>query len=480
VVATEESLRFRTTVILVLLAAAIGAYAYLVERPARQREAAKQTLLTLDSDDVEGVTLAYPDRQIRLAKNEDGRWQIRAPLQMQADQSAVTNLVNAITGAEMARTIEKPSRDLSLYGLDEPTVTIRLHLKDGTDSPTLIVGKETPIGFKAYVQKEGDPNVYLTTGAFHSGVRREVRDLRDKTIMAFTDDEVESITLKREAARTVVLRRDPQGIWSITDPRDYAADTGEVRSFLSSLRGLRAQDFLDDPADDLARYGLDAPRLLVTLSSGDQSASKSLLLGSEAPGTPKRIYAKRGDGDTIYLLGDWVIQTLDYDLDKFRDRTVLPFDPERATQIRITRKQGESLTLERLPGGPWTLAGTEAAPKESAIKRFVDDLRQTKPTEIVSEDVTDFPRYGLHDPDLRISVVAEDGNPIGTLLAARHREAEDAAEEFYFAREDMPTIFKGHRYMFTNLDKAPRDLLEAPTTPSAEGDRNGSPSATDG
>ena len=459
-VATEESLRLRTTLILLIVAGAIAAYAYFVERPARQRESEEQTLLTFDRDAVVELTLTYPGREIRLTKGPDAHWRITAPIEVDADQSAVNNLVGAIAGAELTRTISEPSEDVSSYGLDKPVVTIRLRLGDGTATPALMVGKQTPIGFKAYVQKEGDKNVYLTTGSFHSGVKREVKDLRDKTVMEFADDEVGTITLAREAKGAVVLHKN-DGIWRITDPAEHAADAGEVRTFLSSLRGLRAQDFIDDPQDDLAMYGLAAPRLRVTLSIGKEGTPKSVLLGTEAPGTPKRIYAKRGERDTIYLLGDSVFKNLDKDATDFRDRTVLAFERDAPVEITITGKARDPVRLERVPGGPWALKGIDETPKQPEIDRFVDDLRQTKPAVIVSEDVTDFPRYGLDDPDLSISVLAENGHNIGTLLATRHREGEDAEDEFYFAREGMPTIFKGSRYMLTNLDKKPSDFLEA-------------------
>ena len=474
-VATEEPLRFRTALIFLILAIGLGAYAYFVERPARERESGKGTLLTLDSEAVEEIALAYPGNEIRLTKGPDTHWRIAAPIEADADQFVVKNLVDAISKAELTRTIEEPSQDAALYGLDVPTVTIRLRLADGTKPPALLVGKQTPIGFKAYVQKEGDPNVYLTTGSFHSGVKKEVKDLRNKTVVDFVDNEVETITLARKGAGPLVLRKTGDA-WRITDPSEHAADDAEVRSFFSSLRGLRAQDFIDAQSDALGKYGLDDPRLRVTLSIGKDGAQKSVLLGSEAPGPQKHIYAKRAESATIYLVGDWVFKSLDKDANAFRDRTVLGFERDEATQITVTPKDGDPFTLERAQSGLWAVKGSDKKPDEKAINRFVEDLAQTKPAEIVSEDAADFFRYGLHDPDLRISVVGKNGEAIGTLLATRHAEGGADEDTSYFAREGAPTILAGRGYMFTRLDKRPSDLLEAAeTSPPAEGDPNGSP-----
>lgn len=478
-VAAEEPLRTRSTLLLLLLAVGLGAYAYFVERPAQQRESQKATLLDIERDAVEDVNLTYSDREIHLEKSPDGHWHIVAPLEADADQQAVKNLVDAIVNAEVTKTIDDPGDDLSPYGFDNPTVTITLKLQDGTKVPALIVGDQTPIGFKAYARKEGDPKLYLTTGAFHSGVKKELKDVRDKTILSFTDDEVQAIALTRNGSPAVRLERN-DGQWSIAEPAPYKADPAEVRSFLSALRGIRAQDFVDAP-EPLRTYGLDSPRLAVTLSVGKDQIEKSVQFGGEVPGASKQLYAKQGARETIYLLGDWALNSLDKDVAKFRDRTVLSFADDAAASITITRRDRDPFTLERPANGSWTVKGTTGTPKEDAITRFVADLQQTKPHDIVSDHVTDLARYGLDDPDIHIAVVGTDGQQIGALLATRQTAGEDddgggGGEKYYFAREGSSTVFEGRAYLLTRLEKKASDFVE---TSDAEVDASAATGADD-
>jgi hypothetical protein len=478
VVAEEESVRLRTTLVLLLIAAGLGAYAYFVELPARQEAAEPQHLLDFDRDAVTTLTLAYPDHEIRLTRDGGAPWRIAAPLDVAADQTAVTHLLNAIADAELTRTIEDAGGNDAEYGFDSPTVTITIGLAEGAPPPPLLVGKQTPIGFKAYARKEGDSNVYLTTGSFHSGVKKEAKDLRDKTVIDFTDDRVETITLVKPDTEPLELRR-TDGTWNITAPGTWMADAGEVGGLLSALRGLRAQEFIDDADSDDA-YGLDAPRLIVTVSLEGTEDEHSVHIGGDAPGTPEGIYARAGDARTIYKVPSWSLGNLDKDISKLRDRTVLPFDADAVGAVTIASRGTPVVTLRRAEDSTWSVDGSEAAPDEAALSRFASDLRQTKPAAIVSDDAAEFPRYGLDDPDVRITVLARDETPLGTVLAAAQPGATPGAETtYYFAREGAPTVYSGPAYLYTRLYKSLSDFVAAPPSDDAADDAPNDPAPAD-
>lgn len=477
-VATEESLRLRSTLVLLILAAGLGAYAYFVERPAREEAAQKKRLLDFDRNAVKEITLTYPDHEIRLVKGANDQWQIAAPLAVAADQTAVTNLLNAIADAELTRTIEDPGEDAAQYGFDTPTVTIRVTVAEGPSPPLLTVGKQTPIGFKAYARKENDPKVYLTTGAFHSGVKKETKDLRDKTVIGFSEADVRTISLVKPDVPAIQLSR-TDGAWTITEPGQWPADAGEVGGLLSALQALRAQDFIDQPEEGTT-YGLDAPRLRVTLSLKDAEAPKGVLLGGDAPGTPKTIYARAADNGTIYKLPSWTLANLDKDVAKLRDRQVLAFDADAARQVTVTPRGGPAVTLRRADDGTWSVEGSTGTPKESAITRFVSDLRQTKPADIVSDNAADFPTYGLDDPDLRITVTGREESPIGTLLATTQGGTDDGGDRYYFAREGSPTIYSGAQYLFTRIDKGRSDFVDEPKAGAEKGAEQNAEQADEG
>jgi len=119
-------------------------------------------------------------------------------------------------------------------------VSVTLTAKDKT-LPAVLVGKTSPIGAAAYAKLADAAKVVLTTGAFRTGMDKQVKDLRDKTILTFGDPELRTVEVRGQGKDIVLVQQD--GAWRLEQPLAMAADAATVRSFLSSLRSLRATDF---------------------------------------------------------------------------------------------------------------------------------------------------------------------------------------------------------------------------------------------
>jgi hypothetical protein len=358
VVAAQVAVSFLRILVLAVLVAALGAYIYLREIPQAEREAKKEKLVAVDKDAVTGVTLTYPDREIELRKDDKG-WRVAKPVDAPADETVVNSLVGTVVDAEVQKTLDEMPKDLASFGLEQPTVTVRLALKDGSQSPAVAVGKNTAIGGKTYVRKGDEPKLYLTTSSIGFGLNKQVKDLRDKQVMTFKDEEVSRVDIKPADGPPVSLVRKDKDAWTV-EPGDQPADPTEVRSYLSSLRATRAVDFPDDAPADLAKYGLASPRLAVTVTSGQDGApAQALLIGGEKmEGTQKQVYAKRGDQPAVYALGEWSYKNLGKSAGQFRDKTVLGFDPARVGKAVVERKDGAGATLVRGESG-WQVEAAE-------------------------------------------------------------------------------------------------------------------------
>jgi hypothetical protein len=460
----------RRILVLLVLVAALGAYLWVWELPQAEREGSKERLVAVDKDAVTGLTLVYPDREIEL-RRDDTAWRLVRPVEAPADEAAVKALLTTVVDAEIQRTLEELPQDLADFGLDTPSATVRLSLHDGSQPPPIVVGKNTKIGGRTYVRRGEEPKVHLTASTLQFGVNKQVKDLRDKQLLAFEDDAVTRLEIHPAASEPTTLLRGgdaPGGAWTI-EPGGHPADPSEVRSYLSSLRATRAVDFPDDAPTDLARYGLDAPRLTVTVATGkDGEQAQTLVLGAEATeGTEKRVYAKRADRSTVYALGDWSFRTLNKERRQFRDKAVLAFEDAAAGRIVLEREDGEGTTLTRGEDGSWRVADLDAGKtmKADAASRFVEDLRELRGSDIAAEPAGDLAAFGLDTPDIRIAVNDREGAPIGTLLAARH------AGKHYAMRAGAETVFEVRDYMYTRLDKRERDFVTDPTAPGASAPR---------
>jgi len=466
--------RPRNTLLLLVVLAALGAYLYWVELPHQKSQAEQKRLVVLDKDGVTGITLAYPDRTIALEKTPDGPWRLKQPIEADADETTVKNLVNAIADAQVTRSLDEVGDKLASYGLQPPEATVTLTMKDGSTLPALKIGKNTQVGFSGYVQKGDDPKVYITNGALQSGMKKQVKDLRDKTVIAFDDPNVHKIELKGPNGNIVVERDADAEHWTMTSPSRHPADPSEMRALLASVRGIRADDFVsDDAGADLGPYGLRDPRLSVTVWLGKDQAQKTLLIGGTHEEQQKKtLYAKRAERPTVYTIPEYALKNVDKDVGTLRDKTVLALDKEKAAKIALTRKDGAGFTLVKRDG-TWHLEtpgeGTERGP---SISRFVDDLAGLKGSEIVAEQNPDLAKYGLDAPDLSLTIEDAGGAALGTMLASRgtaDKAASDTDAKAYATATGSGIVYGMKPFVYDRVAKKASDFREPPATPVPSG-----------
>jgi hypothetical protein len=362
--------------------------------------------------------------------------------------------------------------DLAPFGLDKPTVTVRVTVKNGAQPPAIAVGKNTAIGGKTYVKKGDDPKLYLTASSIGYGLNKQVKDVRDKQVLAFKDDEVTKVEIRPQGGEAVTLVKQatkdgPDAAWTVA-PGDHPADPTEVRSYLSSLRSTRATDFPDDHPTDLAKYGLTDPRLAVTVTTGKDATAtaETLLVGGETTeGSQKLVYAKRDDQPTVYALGDWSFRTLGKTAGQFRDKTVLGFDPARVGRVVLERKDGGPITMARADGA-WKVESADGKKtKESVVQAYLQDVRELRGSDVAAEPAKNLGAFGLDAPDIKVALTDKDGQPIGTILAAKHDG------KYYVMRAGADTVFEARDYMYARLDKHEKDFVEEPggATPTTLG-----------
>jgi len=467
----------RRILLFLVLAAGLVTYLVVYELPQAEREGTKDKLLSIDKDAITGITLVYPDREIELAKGDKG-WRLVRPVEAPADDGVVKGMLGMVVDAEVQRTLDEAPQDLSGFGLDKPNVVVRLTAKDASPPP-IAVGKNTTIGGKTYVRKGDEPKIYLTTTVIQTGLNKQVKDLRDKQILAFQDADVTRVAIARPAGESTTLVRSAEGdVWTVADGQP--ADSTEVRSYLASLRAARAVDFPDDAPQDLKQYGLDKPRLTVTVSGKEGTDPQTLAIGAEhTEGSAKHVYAQRQGVPTVLALGDWSYRSLDKGTNQFRDKTVLKIEPTSVGRVDLTRREGGSVVLVRQPEGGWRFeSGAQGKTNEGPVTRLLEDIEELRGSEIAAESGTDLGRFGLATPDVRIALADAQGKEIGAVVAAKHDG------KHYVARAGKGPVFEVRDYMFARLDKKPQDFVEPTTTttaaPAAAGSDNGTPPDDEG
>ena len=461
-------MRPRNTLLLLLVLGALGAYVYWIELPHERHEAEQKQLLTFDKDKVASITLEYPDHAIALARDADKHWRITKPIDVTADDAAANNIVTAVADTKVTRTLDDVGDKLASYGLEPPEAVVKLGLEGGAELPAVKVGKTTQVGFSAYVQKDDEKSVRIAGGALQTGLKKELKDLRDKNVIAFDEAQVKKVSLAKPEGAITVERQGDGDTWRITTPGPYPADPSEVRVLLSSIRGIRTEDFASDAPDaDLKPYGLDQPRLTISVVAGKEEAQQTLLVGAtHEEGQKKTVYVKRAERPTVYAVPEYALKNADKDVATLRDKTVLAFDKDKAAKLAVTRKDGAGFTLVKRDGA-WHLdsppgEGTERGP---AMTRYLEDVAALKGGTIVDEHATDLAKYGLAAPGLTIAISDDSGASLGTIIGTRSTAPEDA----HVSAAGSGIVYGVKPYVYDRIDKKVTDFRTPPATPVPSG-----------
>jgi hypothetical protein len=466
-------MRLRNTIIVLILFAIVGGYAFIAGRYSSPE--AQRKLLAVKQDDIAKIELHYSDRDIVLERDKGKPWRLVKPIGAEADQTQANNLARAIADCAVVRTVDDKPADLVPFGLKPPTTTVTVTTFDKKTLPAIEVGKSTPIGFNAYVRLADSPAVLLAEAVFSAGMNKTVNDLRVRDLMAFKLDDVRKLIIARDNGQTVEIDRDGDH-WKIVKPAPYAADDTAVRMALSTLVNAKASDFIADAPGDVTQYGLEKPHLTATvvLKNGEQ---QSMLFGFKQSEQGKSgIYVRRGERAPVYAVAGYVMSSLDKSVLDFRNRTIVKVDPEAVGTVKVKNSVGE-FTLKRA-GTDWNvIAGGKTTEADiPAVERLLNQLRDLKGQSIVADPMPSAQPFGLDNPAAEITLVGKDGKELGAVKLAKISvqpttppipgEPAGPRTEYYASSSANKAVFSLSDFSFAQINK-PASRYMARTPPAA-------------
>ncbi len=468
-------MRIRNTVIALVLLAIVGGYAFVVGYYSKPEPARK--LLNVKPGDIARIELKYADRDIVIERPKGQKWQITAPIGVDADQTVADNLARAIADADVSSTVEEKPADLAPFGLQKPATVVIVTTYPNHTLPAIDVGKTTPVGFNAYVKLGDNPAVLLTSSAFPSGMNKTVDQLRNRELMTFSVDDVSRFTLAREGKPEIEVVRSG-GKWRITKPASYAADPTQVRELLTTLASAKVADFIDNAPPSVTQYGLEKPHLSVTVYTKG-GGQESLLFGFKQQQEGKDgIYVRRGERAPVYTVHEYVMSNVDRGVLQLRDKTVMGFEPAQVESVRAA-VDGEDFSIARAPGGKWNLIqnGKTTPADVPAVERFLDEIRGLRGRSILTDPMKEPQMFGLDKPQIELTVIGKDGKQIGVMklskikvkpVAAQIAEGTAPSQIEYYAYSTAGTaLYTLDAFNYSQLDKpASMFAARAPAKPA--------------
>ena len=370
----------RSTLVLLVVALALGAYIYFVEseRPPAGTPDALETVFDVESDDIDSLSVTASNGDRTVIEKDGDRWRIVEPFAVNVDVTQVVSLTSNLANLEVQRVVAGPedAPDPEAFGLTAPAIEVGFGTADGADA-RLLIGERSPAGNDLYATVAGSNRVFLISGFLDTTFDQTTFDLRDKSILDITRNEVDSLELAGPGLEIRLRKADAE--WSLVSPIEARADLGVTDGLVGRLSTGQMAAIEAESVDDdaLGPYGLDDPRLTVTVGLGSSAAT--LLLGDTAPdGTA---YARDEARELVFTVDASLASELEQGVDEYRRKDLFAFRPFNATALEIEHE-----------GERWTFAREEAAGEEET-----DTWRRTAP------DAGDVERADMDDLLARLS-----------------------------------------------------------------------------
>jgi hypothetical protein len=231
----------QTTWILVGALVVLAVMTFFVLRQPGETSASESSgvmLVSYDSASVDKIEVRAPGTSVALEKQGNG-WMVTAPLRYRADQSVVTAAVGKGKNIEVKNVVSSNPEKQHLFQVDSAGTLIQMYA-GGTPVAAFRVGKPGPSYMETYVRKEGSNDVFLAEGMFTYVFSHPAKDWRDKSIYKSEPELIRSVNYKYGDTTFTLAMKD--SLWRLNGD---SVSQATVRSLLSSLANLQADDFVD-------------------------------------------------------------------------------------------------------------------------------------------------------------------------------------------------------------------------------------------
>ncbi|HHP7229624.1 MAG TPA: DUF4340 domain-containing protein [Xenococcaceae cyanobacterium] len=184
----------RSTWLLLLLAAILGALVYLDEirreHPSRSKvavETQQQKLFDFDLEAIQRIVIQRSPATLELVKNSDksATFSLKQPEEFLVNEGVMAFLLNLIEQGTSDRQIAVSPAQLAQYGLEPPVATITIELKN-QQTHQILLGKATINPEVIYAQinptQDSSPTeVLLVSKNWHYAIERDLQEWQRKS-----------------------------------------------------------------------------------------------------------------------------------------------------------------------------------------------------------------------------------------------------------------------------------------------------------
>ncbi|MCK9559745.1 MAG: DUF4340 domain-containing protein [Candidatus Marinimicrobia bacterium] len=255
-------------------------------------------IMHFNVDDVRKISLVSRSQGTVSLEKSAGKWRITAPVTLPANDGEVKSLLNRLSSGRAKDFIAEEPTDLKKYGLAKPAIKINLEIGESLAHTSFSVGDTaSSAGGGFYAKEETRPPIFTIEKWTMDGLEKGAFDLQDKKVVGFDDENADRIVWKIANQEFTATKIDSVN-WMVVAPETLQVDQSLMRSWLEDYRDLSVDELESYQPKSLMKYGLDSPRLRVTIFAQDKEIC-SVLIGKEVA---EKYYFKTAGHPHVYRI----------------------------------------------------------------------------------------------------------------------------------------------------------------------------------
>jgi hypothetical protein len=271
-------------------------------------------------------------------------------------------------------------------------------------------------------------------------------------ILELKEPDIKQIEIRHRDGETTVVKKNDAGKWSITAPQPLAADQSAVGAITSAVSSLSSDRVIDENASNLSSYGLDPPRIGITLTMAD-GKTHVLRIGEDTP-VEGGTYATLDGDKRLFTIASFSKTALDKQSKDLREKHLLTFDQDKLSRVELDTGKA-SLEFGRA-GTDWQIL----KPKPMRADGFqVDELvRKLKDAAMVTDADTDLKAAAAaFAGGQKIATVKVTGAE-GTLTLEVRKTKSGTADDYYAKSSMLDGAYKVTKEVGDGLNKSLDDF----------------------
>ena len=393
--------------VLAAIVLAVFAYVRLFELKQPGTEEAKrqaQNIVNFERAKIDGVVIQNGDDKIEM-RRRDSKWRLETPIKDQADGSLIENLLSDLENWQKdatisAKEIEADKSKLSEYGLNKPKLRLKLLGRDRP--PEIFFGKDAALEGKMYVRLDDSKETFLAGQTVKKDIEKKAEEFRDRKLTDLSTAQISRVVLKSPVGEMELEKRNDH--WEILKPIRARGDDQKIADLIAQVTTAQIQQFVADDHGDLHSFGLAEPRGAITLFTKDDKQGQLLQIGAISQKEKDQVYMRSASRGFVYTLPKKIEEVLNTKPDNLRDRHLVRIDTNILDRITIDAPGKGKIVLAR-KNENWTIASHNNAMANSGeIRRLVDTLQNEQVTKFVEDVASNLPKYGLDNPQLRLTL----------------------------------------------------------------------------